>query len=98
MAPHIVDILRKGLSVVLDFPANTVRQRAWMRSLIEQTGMSHELHYLDTPDAICKQRLRQRNASGEHQFQVSDEEFGQFTAHFVPPAADEGFNVIVHRP
>jgi predicted kinase len=28
MAPHIVDILRQGLSVVLDFPANTVRQRA----------------------------------------------------------------------
>ena len=24
MAPHIVDILRQGLSVVLDFPANTV--------------------------------------------------------------------------
>ena len=98
MAPHIVDILRQGLSVVLDFPANTVRQRAWMRSLIEQTGMPHELHHLDVPDAICKQRLRQRNASGEHQFQVSDEEFEQFTAHFVPPAADEGFNVIVHRP
>ena len=98
MAPHIVDILRQGLSVVLDFPANTVRQRAWMRSLIEQTGMPHELHHLDVPDAICKQRLRQRNAGGEHQFQVSDEEFEQFTAHFVPPAADEGFNVIVHRP
>jgi predicted kinase len=98
MAPHIVDILRQGLSVVLDFPANTVRQRAWMRSLIEQTGMPHELHHLDVPDAICKQRLRQRNASGEHQFQVSDEEFEQFTAHFVPPAADEGFDVIVHRP
>ena len=63
MAPHIVDILRQGLSVVLDFPANTVRQRAWMRSLIEQTGMPHELHHLDMPDAICKQRLRQRNAS-----------------------------------
>ena len=98
MAPHIVDILRQGLSVVLDFPANTLRQRAWMRSLIEQAGMPHELHHLDVPDAICKQRLRQRNASGEHQFQVSDEEFEQFTAHFVPPAADEGFNVIVHRP
>jgi predicted kinase len=98
MAPHITDILRQGLSVVLDFPANTVHQRAWMKSLIAEAGVPHELHHLDVPDAICKQRLRQRNASGEHQFQVSDEEFAQFTSYFVPPGPDEGFNVIVHGP
>jgi predicted kinase len=98
MAPHIGDILRQGLSVVLDFPANTVRQRAWMRSLIAEAKVAHELHHLDIPDAICKQRLRQRNVGGEHPFQVSDAEYEQFTAHFVPPGAEEGFNVIVHNP
>jgi predicted kinase len=98
MAPHVVDILRQGLSVVLDFPANTIRQRAWMQSLIAEAKVAHELHHLDIPDAICKQRLRQRNAGGEHQFQVSDAEYEQFTAHFVPPGAEEGFNVIVHKP
>ena len=96
MTPHIVDILRLGLSVVLDFPANTVRQRAWMRELIDKAQVPHELHLLDLPDAICKQRLRARNASGEHPFQVSDEEYEQFTRYFVPPTADEGFNVIRH--
>ena len=30
MAPHVVDILRQGLSVVLDFPANTVTYRNWI--------------------------------------------------------------------
>jgi len=30
MGPHIVDILRQGLSIVLDFPANTVTYRNWM--------------------------------------------------------------------
>jgi predicted kinase len=98
MTPHIVDILHQSLSVVLDFAANTRRQRSWMRSLIDAAGVSHELHYLDLPDELCKQRLRQRNAGGEHQFQVSDAEFEQFTAHFVPPGADEGFSVIVHKP
>ena len=97
MTPHIADILRQGLSVVLDFPANTVRQRSWMRSLIAEAGVPHELHHLDLPDAICRQRLRRRNASGEHQFQVSDAEFEQFTRRFVPPGPDEGFNVIVHN-
>jgi len=96
MAPHIVDILRQGLSVVLDFPANTVRNRDWMRSLIAQADVANELHHLDIPDMVCKERLRQRNAGGEHAFQVSDAEYDQFTRYFVPPGPDEGFNVVVH--
>jgi predicted kinase len=96
MTPHIVDILGLGLSVVLDFAANTVRQRAWTRELIERAKVPHELHVLDFPDEVCKQRLRARNASAEHPFQVSDAEFEQFTRYFVPPTPDEGFNVIVH--
>ena len=98
LAPHIVDILRQGLSIALDFQANTVRVRSWMRSLIEQSGAAHELHVLDVSDAICKQRLRERNAGGEHPFQVSDAEFDLFTSYFVPPAPAEGFNIIVHSP
>ena len=98
MTPHIVAILGKGLSIVLDFPANTLRQRAWMRELIDLAKVDHELHVLDTPDAICKQRLRQRNSSGEHPFQVSDAEYEQFTRYYVPPTGDEGFNVVVHKP
>jgi predicted kinase len=98
MAPHVVDILRQGLSVVLDFPANTVGYRNWMRSLITQAGVAHELHLLDIPDAICKQRLRQRNAEGEHPYQVSEATYDLFTSYFVPPAPDEGFNVVVHAP
>jgi predicted kinase len=34
--------LHQGLSVVLDFAANTRRQRAWMRALIDTAGVSHE--------------------------------------------------------
>src|SRR5215471_9667592 len=44
MAPHIVAILRQGLSVVLDFAANTVKQRAWAKSVIETAQVPHELH------------------------------------------------------
>ena len=65
MKPHVIDILREGLSVVLDFPANTVKWRSWMRSLIDKAHVAHELHFLDVSDAICKTRLLQRNASGD---------------------------------
>lgn len=96
MGPHIVDILKHGLSIVLDFPANTVSSRSWMRSLIGQADAAHELHLLDVPDTICKHRLRERNQRGEHPFQVSEADYDLFTSYFVPPGPDEGFNVIVH--
>jgi predicted kinase len=98
MGPHIVDILRHDLSIVLDFPANTVSNQNWMRSLITQAKVAHELHLLDVPDAICKQRLRERNASGEHPFQVSEADYDLFTSYFVPPKPSEGFNIVVHTP
>jgi hypothetical protein len=98
MGPHVVDILRQDVSVVLDFPANTVKWRSWMRSLIIEGNVAHELHVLDVPDAICKARLRKRNESGEHQYQVDEATFDLFMSYFAPPAPDEGFNVIVHTP
>ena len=96
MKPHIVDILRQDLSVVLDFAANTVKQRAWARSVIDAAKVPHELHMLDVPDAVCLQRLHQRNAAGTHEFQVADAEYEQFTRHYLPPSPAEGFNVVVH--
>jgi len=96
MGPHVVDILRQGLSVVLDFPANTVSNRNWMRSLITEADVAHELHLLDVPDEICKRRLRERNRGGGHPFQVSEAEYDLFTSYFIPPGPGEGFNVVVH--
>jgi predicted kinase len=96
MKPHVVAILKQSLSVVLDFATNTAKQRAWARSVIEAAGVPHELHVLDVPDAVCLQRLRQRNASGTHEFHVTDAEFEQFTRFYAPPSPDEGFNVVVH--
>lgn len=96
MEPHVVALLCEGLSVVMDFPANTPRQRAWLRRLFESAGVDHQLHYLDVPDEVCKARLRERNARGEHAFHVTEEQFDQFTSYFEPPSAAEGFSIIVH--
>ena len=94
MASHIVHVLQTGLSVVLDFPANSPHQRIWMRELIDQSGADHVLHLLDVPDEVCRARLHLRNASGEHPFETTDEQFDLFTAHFSAPSADEGFKVV----
>jgi predicted kinase len=93
IAPLIADLLRRGLTIILDFPANTVASRTWMRGLADAAGITATLHFLDLPDELCRARLRARNATGTHAYQASDAEFDQFTAHFVPPQADEGFTI-----
>jgi hypothetical protein len=81
---------------VLDFHANTVRRRAWMREIVDRSGAAHGLHYLDVPDEVCLAHLRSRNAAGTHDYSVSAAEFALFTRYFVPPTPDEGFDVVVH--
>lgn len=97
MGPHLAALLRAGMSVVLDFPANTVASRAWMRSVFEQAGADHRMHVLDVPDEVCRARLRERNAAGTHDFAATDAEFDLITSRFAAPTQDEGFELVIHR-
>lgn len=96
MGSHVAALVGAGLSVVLDFPANTRRSREWLRQVAEQAGCPHQLHYLDASDAVCKARLQARNASGAHPFTTTDEQYDAITAYFVEPDAEEGFNIVRH--
>ena len=97
LGDHIEALLRADLSVVLDYPANTLSSRQWAKGICEKAEVAHQLHYLDVPDAVCKARLHERNASGTHPFATSDAEFDQITKHFVPPSPDEAMNIILHQ-
>lgn len=97
IGPHIVKLLCAGMSVVLDFPANTRANREWMRGLFEAARVPHQLHYLEVSDQVCLARMHARNATGEHPYNVTDEQFAAITSYFDPPHADEGFALIAHR-
>ncbi|RED49954.1 AAA family ATPase [Aestuariispira insulae] len=97
MEGHIIDLLKAGLSVVLNFPANTPEIRSWMREIAERAETRHELHCLDVEDEVCKQRMIRRNEAGGHEFAPSPEQFDVITSYFVPPSAAEGLVVKVHR-
>jgi predicted kinase len=97
IGPYVECLLRVGTSVVLDFPANTLVQRQWMRELVDRSGADHELHVLDVPDQVCKLRLRERNEAGTHHFAASEAEFEQITSYFVPPTDQEEFNLVWHQ-
>ena len=92
--PLVVDLLLARQSVVLDFPANTMALRHWFRSIFERANVAHQLHFVDTPDHVCLERIAQRNRElpeGAHTLTV--EQFNYISSFFEPPVLAEGFTV-----
>jgi len=97
VGPLVVELLRTGRNVVLDFPANTKMARDWFRALCEQSGSGHVLHFLDITDATCLSRIDNRNVErpeGSHH--LTPEMFSYISAHFEPPQDDERLHVRRH--
>lgn len=94
LTPHLLDLLKQGNSVVLDFPGNVPRQRQWFRTIFEAAGADHVLHFVDVPDDLCRMRLQKRNMENPPGSKVmSQEEFTHITSFFVPPTGAEQFNI-----
>ena len=97
LTEHIVSLLSRGVSVVLDFPGNNRRQRAWFQELFERAGADHELHFVDAADDQCKRQLKARSKDlPEGSAWTTDAEFDAITKYFREPSDDEGFNVVRH--
>ena len=97
IGPHVIALLQSDLSVVMDFQANLPDRRQWLRGLATQANADHTLHFLETPDDLCLERLERRNASGTHHFEVSEAQYHQISSHFVPPSDAERLNIIHHE-
>lgn len=96
VGPHVAALLREGLSVVLDFQANTRESRDWMRAILDESGAAHVMHVFDVPDEVCLARLAARNAAGGHEFAPSAEQFHMISRYFTVPTAEEGFAIQWH--
>lgn len=98
MESFIPQLLRNGVSVVLDFAGNTRRGRAWVRKVFETARVDHVLHLIESTDDACLQNIHRRNAEktpGLYWGHVGDDLFHAVNAHFAPPAQDEGFDVVL---
>lgn len=94
LSEHIQDLLKKDLDVVLDFSANTVRQRVWFKELFETAVVEHTLHYIVASDELCKRQLKKRsNHLPKGAKFTTDEEFDMITKYFEAPSVEEGFSV-----
>jgi len=94
---HIKDIIESGVSVVMDFPANTIQQRSWFKELIGNNDISHQLHYLEASDELCLKQLAKRSKGRQGEAFTSEEEFHTVNSYFQVPAESEGFNIKTYK-
>ncbi len=92
----VQSILMTGTDVVMDYPANTIQQRRWFRSIFSEIQAPHDLIYIDLPNELCIERIAKRRAE-QPERAASDtvEMFEQVTRYFAAPTFDEGFNTTV---
>ncbi|MBS0040907.1 ATP-binding protein [Shewanella sp. M16] len=88
---HVQELLCSGVSVVMDFPANTINQRLWFRSIFTDCA-AHKLIYLNHSDALCLSQLDKRRQSHPERAMFDTEAmFWHVSGYFQPPTLDEGF-------
>lgn len=70
-------ILKSGANVVMDFPANTVAQRQWLKSIFSEINANHELIFLNVTDDVCLQQIAKRRIEQPERAATDTEEIGR---------------------
>jgi predicted kinase len=96
--PFVGSLVKKMLStgnnVVMDFPANTVKQRAWLVELSNDVGAQHEMIFLNATNEKCLSQIAKRRAEQPDRNHFDTEEvFHRVTAFFEAPSIDEELNI-----
>lgn len=99
--PHIQNILSTGTNVVMDFPANTIKQRSWFIVLATEVSAPHEMIYLQLSDELCLKQIGIRRATHPERAVFDTEDvFLHVTSFFEEPNTGEGLNIhkVVRHP
>jgi len=90
----VLDLLKMGRNVVMDYPANTREQRAWLVGLSDDAGATHELTYINASNEKCLSQIASRRAEQPDRDHFdTDEVFHQVTAFFEAPCIEEGLSI-----
>ena len=92
---HIQNLLNIGVNVVMDFPANTVKQRAWFVTMCAEVECEYELWYLDLTDEQCLSQIAKRRIEQPQRAKFDTEAvFHHVTQYFEAPTAIEKLNLV----
>jgi len=93
---HVINILNTGTNVVMDFPANTIKQRQWFKEIFTEINAPNELIFLNVSDEKClKQIGKRRIEQPERAIYDTESMFLEVTQYFQAPDEKEGFNIKV---
>ena len=87
---RLVDLVRAGADVVLDFSFWSRRTRDEYRELLRPLGVVPETVYLATDRATVLQRISSRAARDGDDYAISEELAAFYFDHFEVPTAAEG--------
>ncbi len=91
-------LLKIDGNVILDLGFTTKSQRQGFVSRAKELGIASELHYIDVPADIRRQRVAQRNKTPDadvYAFEVTDLMFNFMEKRFEVPDKDELVNGLV---
>lgn len=93
---HVVSLLKTGVTVIMDFPANTKRQREWFKQLITKAESPYEFNYLAASDEICLRQISQRRTEQPERAEFdTDIVFKEVSKYFEAPDESEGLHIQV---
>lgn len=87
---RLVELVRAGADVVVDFSFWSRAMREEYRGLLHPLGVVPETVYLATDRATVLQRIAARTAGDGDDFAISTELAAFYFDHFEPPTAEEG--------
>ncbi|MCB1176376.1 MAG: ATP-binding protein [Leptospiraceae bacterium] len=91
---HVTKILNSGISVVMDFPGNTKKQRDWFKQIFLKDKIPHKIIYLKADDELCLKRIEQRREISPERSKFDTKEvFLHVTSYFQPPEKNEELNI-----
>jgi len=84
-----------NIDIVLDDGFPTKASRNEVRSYAKKLGVNHKLYFIDYPEQVLLQRLRQRNESNQHgHLIIPESKFHIAKRNFEPPDESEVFELI----
>ncbi|MGX8238274.1 ATP-binding protein [Exiguobacterium sp. RIT452] len=92
---HVQHLLAVGVDVVMDFPANTKKQRKWFLDLVSEIDAHHQLIFLNRTNEQCLRQIAQRRQEQPERAAFDTEAiFLQVTDYFEVPVVSEGIRIV----
>jgi len=91
---HVINLLNSGTNVVLDFAANTPKQRKWFVDITNSAGASAQLIYLKVSNEHCLKRIAKRRIEQPDRAAFDTEAvFNEVNKFFQEPDEIEGTKI-----